>query len=92
MEIFTFLENHYQYKAKEIAKIRIQNKYRNVFHLDDPFCNQEIDKQFLLLGELDHLSSRIKEDYNLFVQEELNKIAVKIVYFLDNLLEDKKEE
>ena len=75
-----------------VVKIRIKNKYRNVFHLDDPFVNEKIDEYLFPIGCLEGLSIRIKEDYDKFRQEEMLKIYNKLTQLIDKLYKETEKK
>jgi len=85
------LDRYIESKIKKIVSKRILNKYRNVFHLDDPTCNQFYDETYLSTGNLDDLSSRIKADYSHFEYEESGKIRVEIYKLIDKIFQEVKE-
>ena len=85
------LDTYIEAEVKEIVKRKILNKYRNVFHCDDQFCNKSYDETYLSEGRLDELSCRIKADYSRFECEEVIKITKKVTKLIIKLLQDIKE-
>jgi len=91
IKIFDMLETHFQSIIEERVNQRIKIKYRNVFHLDDPFSSELFDKYSLPLGELSGLERRIKADRANFQLEETESLYNKIVKLFEKQLEEKKE-
>ena len=85
------LDRYIESEIKKIVKIRILNKYRNVFHCDDPICNEKYDETYLGTGELNDLSYRIKTDYSKFESEEFGKIREKIEKLIAKFFQEVKE-
>ena len=90
-KIFDALENYMQRIIEERVDQKIKNKYRNVFHLDDPFSSELFDKYSLPLGELSGLERRIKADRANFQLEETESLYNKIIKLFEKQLEEKKE-
>ena len=92
IKIFDMLETHFQSIIEERVDQRIKNKYRNVFHLDDAFYSEPLDKYLLPKGQLAGLEARIKADRANFQLEETESLYNKIIKLFEKQLEEKKEE
>ena len=85
------LETHFQSIIEERVNQRIKIKYRNVFHLDDAFYSEPLDKYLLPKGQLTGLEARIKADREIFKAEEETLIYEKLIIFFESLTLEKKE-
>lgn len=88
--LLLYLETYCKNLVSDNVRRMIKHKYRNVFHLDDPFVNTKMDEYLLVTGNLENLSYRIKEDYNKFTNEEMLKIYNKLTKLIDKLYNEDK--